>query len=944
MGTRVLRSRWLRWSFVFLLTFALFVIPSRLLAASPRPVSAAVSRKSMNTLTRGVQKATLPNGLTVLSKEIHTAPVVSVQVWYRVGSRNESPGQNGISHQLEHLLFKGTRDRPIQFGRLFSALGSASNAFTSYDMTAYFGTVSSDKLEALLTLEADRMRNALINDEQLTSEKRVVISELQGYENSPDYRLSLAVMKQAFPDRAYGLPVGGTKADVERFTLEQVRNYYQKYYDPANAVLVVAGDFKPNDLNTLVQKTFGAIPKARAADATQSPPGSAQASSKGNILSISYDSNAPWDGKKRQPISLKEPGSAPLIESVYPLPSIKHPDVPALDVMDVILSAGRNSRFYQAIVEPGLVSGVNSYTSSMIEPGWYNISATVAPGQKTAAVDQVLLKTLQDLRDKPVTADELQRAKNQLMATFVLGNRDIDSQASQLAYNHVVAGDYRYSDRYLEAIQKVTGADVQRVAQEYLAPERRTVGYFEPTRIEGQAGGGTAGKQTTENFSPGAPVDPAVVAKYLPPMKAVTTSQTQALPELFTLNNKLRVLLLPDSSSPTVTLSGQIDAGNGLDIRTEKAGLAGLTADTLMGGTQGKDALTLAKALEDLGAGLDFQSYREGVDLEGRALSQDLPVLLETLADVLQRATFPEKELELTRQQTVSGLKVELDDPARLGRRTLQQKIYPQTHPFSIFPTLESLKQITQQDVVAFYQQRYTPQNTVLTLVGDFNPTEVKAKLNQLFGSWQSTAKDAPLDYPTVASPPNLKRFTAPLPGKTQVVTHLGYPGINRTDPRFYAAIVLNHILGGDTLSSRLGTEIRDRLGLTYGIYSYFAAGQHAGPFVIEMQTSPEDAEKAIQSTIALLKQFREQGISEAELKNAKRSLTNSYPVELANPDAVAQRILSNEVDGLSQEEIRTFPAKIEAVTMEQVQKAIQDLIQPDKLVVVSSGPVPKVQ
>jgi zinc protease len=936
MGTRVFRTRWLRWSFVFLLTFALFVIPSRLLAASPRPVSAAVSRKSMNTLTRGVQKATLPNGLTVLSKEIHTAPVVSVQVWYRVGSRNESPGQNGISHQLEHLLFKGTRDRPIQFGRLFSALGSASNAFTSYDMTAYFGTVSSDKLEALLTLESDRMRNALINDEQLTSEKRVVISELQGYENSPDYRLSLAVMKHAFPDRAYGLPVGGTKSDVQRFTLEQVRNYYQKYYDPSNAVLVVTGDFKPNELSTLVQKTFGTIPKI-----------SAEAALNANQFSSDTKIDAAVIASPKaqtKPILLREPGSAPLIESVYPLPDIKHPDIPALDVMDVILSAGRNSRFYQTIVEPGLASGINSYTSSMIEPGWYNISATVAPGQKTAAVDQVLLKTLQDLRDKTVTADELQRAKNQLMATFVLGNRDIDSQASQLAYNHVVAGDYRYSDRYLEAIQKVTVADVQRVAKEYLAPERRTVGYFEPTRIEGQAGGGTAGKQTTENFSPGAPVDPEVVAKYLPPMKAVSTSQTQALPELFTLNNKLRVLLLPDSSSPTVTLSGQIDAGNGLDIRTEKAGLAGLTADTLMGGTQGKDALTLAKALEDLGAGLDFQSYREGVDLEGRALSQDLPVLLETLADVLQRANFPEKELELTRQQTVSGLKVELDDPARLGRRTLQQKIYPQTHPFSIFPTLESLKQITRQDVVAFYQQRYTPQNTVLALVGDFNPTEVKAKLNQLLGAWPSAAQDAPLDYPTVAFPPKLERFTAPLPGKTQVVTHLGYPGINRTDPRFYAAIVLNHILGGDTLSSRLGTEIRDRLGLTYGIYSYFAAGQHAGPFVIEMQTSPEDAEKAIQSTIALLKQFREQGISEAELKNAKRSLINSYPVELANPDAVAQRILSNEVDGLSKEEIRTFPAKIEAVTMEQIKQAIQDLIQPDKLVVVSSGPVPKVQ
>jgi zinc protease len=222
-------------------------------------MTSSPTAQPLNTLTRGVQKTVLDNGLTVLTKEIHTAPVVSVQVWYRVGSRNESAGLNGISHQLEHLLFKGTQSRPIQFGRLFSALGSASNAFTSYDMTAYFGTVSSDKLEALLVLEADRMRHSLINEEQLETEKRVVISELQGYDNSPEYRLSEAVMRQAFPGRAYGLPVGGTKTDVESFTLEQVRDYYNRFYCPENAVLTVTGDFDPDALQAIIDQTFGAI-------------------------------------------------------------------------------------------------------------------------------------------------------------------------------------------------------------------------------------------------------------------------------------------------------------------------------------------------------------------------------------------------------------------------------------------------------------------------------------------------------------------------------------------------------------------------------------------------------------------------------------------------------------------------------------------------------------
>ena len=198
--------------------------------------------KPPTTLTANVKKTVLDNGLTILSKEVHNAPVVTVQVWYKIGSRNEAPGVNGIAHQLEHMLFKGTKDRPVQFGRLFAALGSSFNAFTSYDQTAYFGTVEKNKLTSLLTLEADRMQNATIDTAKLTGEKRVVISELQGYENNPNYRLNRAVQRAAFPNTPYGLTVGGTKADVEKFTPEQVRSYYDSFYAPNNATLVVVGD------------------------------------------------------------------------------------------------------------------------------------------------------------------------------------------------------------------------------------------------------------------------------------------------------------------------------------------------------------------------------------------------------------------------------------------------------------------------------------------------------------------------------------------------------------------------------------------------------------------------------------------------------------------------------------------------------------------------------
>lgn len=893
-----------------------------------------VAPKTSLSLTEGVRKTKLANGLTVLTKEVDTAPVVSVQVWYKIGSRNEAPGVNGIAHQLEHMLFKGTTNRPVQFGRLFSALGSDFNAFTSYDQTAYFGTVERNKLKALLTLEADRMQNALINAEQLESEKRVVISELQGYENNPDYRLSRAVMRAAFPDQAYGLPVGGTKADVQKFTVEQVRDYYRRFYSPENATLVIVGDFQTKPTLAAVEEIFGKVPSVETTANTRIGIRPAARSQNNQQPTATRQTSL-----AKNPIVLKQSGSAALLEVIYPLPNVNSPDVPALDVMDYILTGGRNSRIYQALVESGLASSAGGSTANYIAGGWYNLSATAAPGQELAKIDQVLKQTVADLSSRGVTQAELNQAKAQLRADITLSSRDISSQALQLGYSQTTAGDYRYIDRYLAAVEKVSTANVQQMAKTYLAPKSRTVGFFEPTQLQSpQAGPGGTASQTTENFSPGAPVDPAEVAKYLPPVDDATTPTTQVLPQQFKLNNGLEVLLLPDPSTPTVTLSGYTKAGTEYDP-VDQAGLAALTAENLLNGTKSKDALTLANALEDRGASLNFVARREGVEVGGYSLATDLPILIQTWADVAQNATFLDNELELSRQRALTALKVELDTPARVAQRTFQQAIYPQNHPFHKLPTEDSLENISRKQVVSFYQKYYRPDTTVLTLVGDFEPKSVRSLLEDKLGSWKATGKPPAIKYPSVSPPTKVVRLNAVIPGKTQAVTNMGYQGIDRQDPRFYSALVLNQILGGSTLSSRLGTEIRDRQGLTYGIYSYFQAGRHAGPFLISMQTAPEDAQRAIASTRNLLQQIHEQGMTNSEVEAAKRSLISSYNVSLANPDELASTILMNDVYGLNEEELRQFPQKIAAVTLGQVNQAAKELLQPDNIVVVTAGP-----
>jgi zinc protease len=880
---------------------------TELVAANP---TAAVA------LTKNVQRTVLDNGLTILTKEVHNAPVVTVQVWYKIGSRNEAPGVNGIAHQLEHMLFKGTKSRPVQFGRLFGALGSSFNAFTSYDQTAYHETLERNKMKSAMVLEADRMQNGLIDSKLLEGEKRVVISEIQGNENSANYRLGKAVQELALPDSPYGLSVIGTKADIKNFTVAQVRSYYDSYYAPNNAVLVLVGDFDTATALQDAKETFGQVPRRE--------------------ITVKAPVAAKRVVKSRQ-ITLREPGSTALLNAVYPLPNVVHPDVPAIDVMNYILSVGRSSRLYQKLVETGAASSVGASAANLADGGWYEYSAAADPGKSMAKIDQMIQQEIATIQKKAASPVEIDRAKTQLRAGYLLGYRSIDSQASQLGNDETSAGDYRFTDKYLNNVAKVTAADVQRVAKKYLQPSKRVVGFFVPDNSKGQPVS-SGGSEHNAAANLGKPLDPTELQKYLPKVIADKQTSTQNLPKTIKLSNGLKVLLLPDTSSPTVTIGGNIIAGTEYDV-AGKEGVAGLTAANLINGTTSKNALAIATALESRGANLAFGASREGAGLGGSALDQDLPILLSTLGDVLQNATFPAKEFNNSRQRALTGLQAELDNPASVARRKFQQAIYPQGHPFTNFATIQSLKSITQQDLQNFYRQNYQPQNTILALVGNFEVEKATQLLEKSLGSWKNQGQLNTLTYVKPELPKKSVQFNPTLVGKTQSVTIMGNKAINRKDPSYYAALVLNQVVGGDTLSSRLGTEIRDRLGLTYGISSGFAVGKQQGTFQVTMQTAPEDAARAIDNTLKLLREVKDQGLTAAEVENAKGSIASNYTVELGSPDDVAGTTLNNVVQGLPEDEIREFPNKIRAVTPAQVNQVAKDLLHPDQFVIVTVGP-----
>lgn len=878
------------------------------------------ANKNNLTVTNNVQKTVLDNGLTVLTKEVHNAPVVTVQMWYNIGSAKEAPGINGIAHQLEHIMFKGTKNRPVQFGQLFSALGSDSNAFTSFEQTAYYHTAERDKLKALLELEADRMENLLIDNQHLESEKRVVISELQGDENSPKYRLKRAVMQSVFPDHGYGLPPAGTVADVERLTVEQVRDYYDKYYHPNNAILVIVGDFPTARVLETVKEVFGKIPKSQQPPQLPKPPTPQVPTS---------------------PIVLQEPGAGKFLQIIYPLPHLNDPDTPVLGVMDYILTGGKNSYLYQALVKSGLATDISAHVVSLRAIGWYRLSVTVAPNQNLQKIDATTKNAITKLVKTGVTLEEVERAKSQLIANVILNRRDITSQGMQFANDLLIANDYRYTERYIENVRKVKPADVIDVINKYLKPEAAAVGFFVPVQNAQDENYQTSEFSTAENLTTGVKITASEVMKYLPATDEKIDDFNHSIPHIpqrLTFVNGLRVLLLPDKSSPTVTLGGYIKAGKEFE-QADQAGLASLVADNLLNGTKTKDTLTIADILDRRGASLDITTLREGVRIQGKSLQEDLPVLLETLADVVKNSTFPEKELEISRQQAVNGLKLELDNAYEIANRKFMQALYPQNHPLHIFPTLESIQKISRKDVMAFRQKHYRPDTMILVLVGDFEIEKVRSLLETQFGNWRVQGKPPMVEYPQVVKTERGLQINSVLPGKSQTITYMGDLGVKRQDPRFYSALVLNEILAGNSVSGRLGSEVRDRLGLTYGIYSNFQGGKNIGTFLIEMQTSPEDANKAIATTRKILQQINQQGVTPEEVETAKRTLISNYNISLSKPEQLTARILMNEVFGLDGIELQGFAEKIQKVTKNEVDQFARQQLDPDKLVVVTAGP-----
>ena len=411
-----------------------------------------------------VQEFVLDNGLKVLLLEDHKSPVVTFQVWYRVGSRNEKDGKSGLSHFLEHMMFKGSKKiKPEEYSRIIAKNGGRSNAFTSSDVTVYYATMSRDKIGIEIDLEADRMANALLGETYFEPEKKVIQEERRlRTEDKPVSALGEVAGAAAYMVHPYRRPVIGWMEDIQNLTRQDLVDHYKLYYAPNNAFIVMAGDFSTAEMLPKIKAAFGDIPRGSEAPKVRAE-------------------EPPQKGERR--ITLKKEAELPFVLMYYHTPNLKSPDSYALDVLSVVLAGGRSSRLYHDLVyQKRLARSVDAdYNGLSIDPSVFSVTAQLMPGKDPAEIEHEIDSLLEPLKSDLISDRELQKAKNQIESTFVYAQDSIFGQAMKIGYYEAV-GDWRLLDSYLDGIRKVTPHDIQRVAQEYLNRDRRTVGVLIPTK------------------------------------------------------------------------------------------------------------------------------------------------------------------------------------------------------------------------------------------------------------------------------------------------------------------------------------------------------------------------------------------------------------------------------------------------------------------------------
>jgi len=862
-----------------------------------------------------VTDVTLDNGLQVLLREDHAAPLVSFWVFYRVGSRNEIPGLTGISHWVEHMQFKGTPS--IEKGQIFrevSRHGGTLNALTSNDWTGYFETLPADQLALSIRIESDRMHQSLFDPEETESERTVILSERQGGRNNPGYLLYEEMLGTAFQAHPYRHMVIGYEEDLLAITREDLYRHYRRHYTPQNAFIVAVGDFDTDTVLAQLRDSFGEIPAGEPVR---------------DRIATEPEQNA------ERRVVIHHPAGTGYLRLAYKTPDARHPDVPALIVADAILSGakgmglhggagmGRSSRLHRNITAKGIARSAGSDFGLHRDPHLFQFAASALPGGELATIEQAINAEISLLATTPPSEEEVRRVAKQVRAQQVYSAEGVTNQAFWLGYLEIV-DSWKRVDRLVDEIEAVTPEDVTRVVQTWLRPERKTTGWLVPTESGADASSAPPVNLNVWGLGGlGAPTPrPPFVQLDLP---GPITMIGQAQPDDPALSVRLRIP------------AGAINDPAGAE------GVALLTSRLLMRGTARHDREQLSAVSDDLGASIGIDAGRLFLDVSIRCLREDLDTMVQLAAEVLQEPSFPEDELEKLRQEILTGIREADQDTRSTAERTMRSIIYPPPHVMGrrVSGTAESVKALTRADVVGFHERHYGQNGMVVAAVGGYASLDAIAScISRHFGGWKTNGIPSmgPLPAPARAAS---TRESSNLPGKTQTDITIGIPTIPRLHPDFYALDVANLILGRLGLMGRLGATVRDRDGLAYHVSSALEPGREQTLWTARAGVAPANVDRAIDSILEELSRIRDEGVTDQELEDAKSYLTGILPLALETNDGVTSTLLNIVNFDLGLDYLDRYVTIIRSLTSEQVRTAIATHVEPTIAAIAISGPEP---